>query len=99
MAPDWMLFSVELPLASTTRRLDRPWGYSWYSTDASREPVVGTNGSSAAPRAGAGKRDICIRGESPSGGGVILGLSGWLPSGSPAGGFWAPRRRWAPARA
>ena len=27
--PAWMLFSVELPLASTTRRLDRPWVYSW----------------------------------------------------------------------
>ena len=29
IAPAWMLPSVEMPLASTTSRLDRPWVYSW----------------------------------------------------------------------
>ena len=40
-----MLFSVELPVASTTRRFDRPWVYSWYRMLASFAPLDGTHGS------------------------------------------------------
>ena len=78
-----MLLSVELPLASMTRRFDRPCVYSWYSTEASSEPVVGTKGSSASVKPGAWNRYICMVGGMPSGGVLMLALSMWLPSGKP----------------
>src|SRR3954447_363530 len=87
IAPAWMSLSVELPLASMTRRLDRPWVYSWYSTLASNAELVGTygppvTGSSLVP--GMCHRYICMVGGMPSGGVLMLALSMWLPSGRPA---------------
>ena len=91
MDPAWIVFSASKPLGSVTRRLDRPWVYSWYCTEASSEPVVGTKGSSASVAPAAWNRYICILGGRPSGGVVMFALSMWLPSGIPLSVF-APSR-------
>ena len=88
------MFSASLPPASVTRRLDRPWVYSWYCTDASSEPVVGTslspsgNGSCRWPP-GRGTGTSASSAADPSGGVVMFALSMWLRSGIPLVGVRA----------
>src|SRR3954469_20577981 len=87
-----MLFSVELPEASTTRRLDRPWVYSWYRMLASFAPLLGTKASWVSSAPGVCHRYICMVGDRPSGGVFMLALSRWFPSGPPLASVAAPSR-------
>src|SRR4051812_14416135 len=83
-----MLFSVELPVASTTRRLDRPWVYSWYRMSAESAELVGTVVLSP----GVPNRYICMVGGVPSGGAFMFALLTWFASGPPAAPVAAPSR-------
>src|SRR5690242_16678758 len=81
-----MLFRVELPPASTTRRFDRPCVYSWYRISAEFDELVATVASSP----GLPNRYICIVGAMPSGGVLMLALLMWFASGPPFGSVAAP---------
>src|SRR5690349_9183211 len=81
-----MLFSVELPVASTTRRFDRPWVYSWYRISAEFDELLGTVVLSP----GVPNRYICMVGGVPSGGVFMFALLTWLPSGPPLAAVAAP---------
>jgi hypothetical protein len=78
---------VELPSASTTSRLDRPWVYSWYTIPASSPELPGMSGPSCV------NRYICMVGGVPSGGVFMLALLTWLGSGRPSA-VLAPSSAW-----